>query len=70
MPKGVHQNHTTEFGNLSFGDQSKSISALVMNLEKSINHHISISKDNNRDPNEVKGNHIKHLQNLIERLNK
>ena len=37
---GRHKNDTAEFGELTFAEQAKSISATIMNLEAAIDHHI------------------------------
>jgi len=45
MANPAHKNHTKDFGNLTFAEQAKSITASINNLQNSITHHIEHSQN-------------------------
>jgi hypothetical protein len=61
-----HKNHTKTFGELSFQEQAKSITATINNLQAAINHHINNSSINIR--NQTRAKCLKQINRLMGRL--
>jgi hypothetical protein len=63
-----HKGDTFIFNNLTFSDQSKSISAQILRLQASIKAHIRKGNEVNRDTNRIRSICIGQIDRLIKRL--
>ena len=64
MEAPAHKDHTKQFGELSFAEQAKSITATINNLSKAINRHVQDAED----PEETKKKCVKQVHRLLGRL--
>jgi hypothetical protein len=68
MIKRRHKDDTRTFAELSFSEQSKSISAQILRLQASITAHIRRASEENRDINRTRLVCIGQINRLITRL--
>ena len=64
MAQPAHKHHTRTFGELTFAEQAKSISASINNLQNSMSHHIKISPK----PDETRKKCLQQLHRCLGRL--
>lgn len=64
MSSPRHKGDTKTFEELTFAEQAKSINASIVNLQRSIEHHISHAPD----PSETRQKCIDQINSLLNRL--
>ena len=59
---------TATFGDLTFKEQSQSITASINSLERMINSHIRRAREENRDVNDIREKRLEQVQRMINRI--
>ena len=68
MTRKAHQNGLSEFRDLDFAEQAKSISALTNGLGRSINANLRAGASERRDVEAIRKKRINQIKRMIDRI--